>query len=137
MCSVPNMALVLLFYPWQPMGGKIWHIQDPVGQGLMYGLFSAGWGLIIMATFLINHFDLFGMWQVWLSLRKQEHTPLPFKTLALYQQVRPPVYFGWLLAFWATPTMTVAHLVFAGTTTIYPGHSMGSEGYGGSSWGSV
>ena len=107
------------------MGGKIWHIQDPVGQGLMYGVFAAGWVLVLMATFLINHFDLFGMRQVWLTLRKQEHTPLPFKTPALYQQVRPPVYVGWLLAFRATPTMTVAHPVFGVTTTIYPdGHSM-------------
>lgn len=114
-----NIALAFLFYAWQPMGGKIWHIQDPVWQGLLYGLFAAGWGLILMATFLINHFDLFGMRQVWLYLRKQEYTPLPFKTPALYRQVRHPLYVGWLLAFWATPTMTVAHLVFSVTTTIY------------------
>lgn len=114
-----NIALALLFYAWQPMGGKIWRIQDPVGQSLLYGLFAAGWGLVLMATLLINHFDLFGMRQVWLYLRKQEFTPLPFKTPALYQQVRHPLYVGWLLVFWATPTMTVAHLVFAVTTTIY------------------
>ncbi len=114
-----NIALALLFYAWQPMGGKIWHIQNPVGQGMLYGFFALGWGVVLMATFLINHFDLFGMRQVWLYLRKQEYTPLPFKTPALYQQVRHPLYVGWLLAFWATPTMTIAHLVFAVTTTLY------------------
>ena len=114
-----NIVLALLFYAWQPMGGEIWLIQDPVGRGLLYGLFAAGWGLVLMATLLTNHFDLFGMRQVWLYLRKQEYTPLPFKTPALYQRVRHPLYVGWLLVFWATPTMTVAHLVFAMTTTIY------------------
>ena len=114
-----NIALALMFYFWQPMGGEIWHIQDPIGQGLLYGLFSAGWGLVFVATLLINHFDLFGMRQVWFYLRNQEYTSLPFKTPALYRYVRHPLYVGWFLAFWATPTMTVAHLVFAMTTTLY------------------
>jgi protein-S-isoprenylcysteine O-methyltransferase Ste14 len=114
-----NIALALLFYAWQPMGGAIWHVQEPIGQVILYGVFALGWGLVLMATLLINHFDLFGMRQVWLYLRKQEYTPLLFKTPALYQQVRHPLYVGWLLAFWATPTMTVAHLVFAVATTIY------------------
>lgn len=114
-----NIALALLFYFWQPMGGAIWHVQDPMGQGLLYGVFAAGWGLVLMATLLINHFDLFGMRQVWLYLRNQEYTPLPFKTPALYRHMRHPLYVGWLLVFWATPTMTVAHLVFAVTTTLY------------------
>ena len=114
-----NIALALLFYFWQPMGGVIWSVQDPIGQGLLYGVFAAGWGLVLIATLQINHFDLFGMRQVWLYLRQQEYTPLQFKTPALYGQVRHPLYVGWLLAFWATPTMTVAHLVFAVATTTY------------------
>jgi len=114
-----NLALALMFYAWQPMGGEVWHVQDQVGQGMLYGLFATGWGLVLMATLLINHFDLFGMRQVWLYLRKQEYTPLPFNTPALYQHVRHPLYLGFLLSFWATPTMTVTHLVFAVTTTIY------------------
>ncbi|MDR4459109.1 MAG: isoprenylcysteine carboxylmethyltransferase family protein [Nitrospirales bacterium] len=109
----------LLFYAWQPIGSEIWHIQNPVGQSLLYGLFAAGWGLVLMATFLINHFDLFGVRQVWLYLRKQVDTPLSFKTPVLYQQVRHPLYVDWLLAFWTIPTMTIAHLVFAVLTTIY------------------
>jgi len=114
-----NIALALIFYAWQPMGGEIWQVQDSIGQGLLYGLFAAGWGLVLMATILINHFDLFGMRQVWLYLRQQEYTHLPFRTPVLYRYVRHPLYVGFLLAFWATPTMTVAHLVFAVTTTIY------------------
>jgi methanethiol S-methyltransferase len=114
-----NMALAILFYAWQPMGGEIWHVQHPVGQVLLYGIFALGWGLVLMATLLINHFDLFGMRQVWRYLRNQDYTPLNFKTPSLYQQVRHPLYVGWLLVFWATPTMTSAHLLFALTTTLY------------------
>ncbi|MDH5574520.1 MAG: isoprenylcysteine carboxylmethyltransferase family protein [Nitrospirota bacterium] len=114
-----NIALALLFYAWQPMGGQIWRVSDPIGQNLLYAMYAAGWGLVQMATLQINHFDLFGMRQVWLYLRNQEYTELPFKTPALYRHVRHPLYVGWFLAFWATPTMTVAHLVFALTTSIY------------------
>lgn len=114
-----NIALGLLFYAWQPMGGTIWHVQDPLGQALLYSVFDLGWGLVLMSTLLINHFDLFGLRQVWLYLHNKEYTPLTFSTPALYQRVRHPLYVGWLLAFWATPTMTSAHLLFALTTTIY------------------
>jgi protein-S-isoprenylcysteine O-methyltransferase Ste14 len=114
-----NIALALLFYAWQPMGGEIWQVQHPIGQAMLYGVFALGWGLVFMATLMINHFDLFGMRQVWLYLQNQAYTPLPFKTPALYRHVRHPLYVGWLLVFWATPTMTSAHLVFAVTTTIY------------------
>jgi protein-S-isoprenylcysteine O-methyltransferase Ste14 len=114
-----NIALALLFYAWQPMGGEIWHVQQPIGQVILYGLFALGWGVVLTATLMINHFDLFGIRQVWLYLRKQRYTSLPFKTPALYRQVRHPLYVGWLLAFWATPTMTSAHLLFALTTTLY------------------
>jgi len=114
-----NIALALLFYAWQPMGGEMWTIHDSLGQGLMYGLFAIGWGIVLAATLMINHFDLFGMRQVWFHLRKQEYTPLQFKTPALYRAVRHPLYVGWLLVFWSTPTMTVAHLAFALMTTIY------------------
>ena len=114
-----NIALALLFYAWQPMGGEMWTIHDSLGEGLMYGLFAIGWGIVLAATLMINHFDLFGMRQVWFHLRKQEYTPLQFKTPALYRAVRHPLYVGWLLVFWSTPTMTVAHLAFALMTTIY------------------
>lgn len=114
-----SVALLVLFHAWQPMGGTIWEVGDPVGRGLLYGLFAFGWLLVLASTFWINHFDLFGMRQVWLYLRGREYTPLAFKTPWLYRYVRHPLYLGWLFAFWATPTMTAAHLVFAVATTTY------------------
>jgi methanethiol S-methyltransferase len=114
-----SLALLLLFYAWQPMGGTLWDIRDPLVRGTIYSLFAGGWVLVLVATFLINHFDLFGMRQVWLYLNDLPYTPLEFKTPVLYRYVRHPLYVGWLLTFWATPTMTAAHLVFAIATTAY------------------
>ena len=114
-----SLALIALFVFWQPIGGVIWDVQDPVGQAVLYGLFAFGWGLVLVATFLINHFDLFGLRQVWLYLRGKEYRPLNFGTPALYKIVRHPLYVGWFFAFWATPTMTAAHLFFALLTTAY------------------
>ena len=114
-----SLALLLLFHAWQPMGGTVWDVRDPILRGTIYGLFAGGWLLILVATFLINHFDLFGLRQVWLYLKGLPYTPLEFKTPSLYRYVRHPLYVGWLLAFWATPTMTAAHLIFAIATTAY------------------
>ena len=114
-----SLALLLLFHTWQPMGGTLWDLRDPIIRGTIYSLFAGGWLLILVATFLINHFDLFGMRQVWLYLKGLPYTQLEFKTPGLYRYVRHPLYVGWLSVFWATPTMTVAHLVFAIATTAY------------------
>jgi len=114
-----SLALLLLFYTWQPMGGTLWDVRDPIMRGTIYSLFAGGWLLILVATFLINHFDMFGMRQVWLYVNYLPYTPLEFKTPGLYRYVRHPLYVGWLLTFWATPTMTAAHLVFAMATTAY------------------
>jgi methanethiol S-methyltransferase len=114
-----SLALILLFSLWEPMGGTIWRVEDPVGQALLYGAYAFGWGLVLVATFLINHFDLFGLRQVWLYLTGRPYTPLRFTTPGPYRIVRHPLYVGWLFAFWATPVMTVAHLVFAVMTTAY------------------
>jgi methanethiol S-methyltransferase len=114
-----SLALIALFAFWQPIGGVIWDVQEPVGRAVLYGLFAFGWGLVLVATFLINHFDLFGLRQVWLHLRGREYRPLNFGTPGLYKIVRHPLYVGWLFAFWATPTMTAAHLFFALLTTAY------------------
>ena len=94
-------------------------MQDPLSRGAINSLYAGGWLLILVTTFLINHFDLFGMRQVWFYLTGQPYTPLHFSTPGLYQYVRHPLYVGWLLTFWAAPTMTTAHLVFALTTTAY------------------
>ena len=114
-----SIALLLLFYSWQPMGGTIWEVRDPILRGTIHGLFAGGWLLLLAATFLINHFDLFGMRQVWLYLKGEPYTPLKFATPGLYRYVRHPLYVGWLLTFWATPMMTAAHLVFAIATSAY------------------
>jgi methanethiol S-methyltransferase len=114
-----SLALIALFAYWQPIGGVIWDVQDPVGQAVLYGLCAFGWGLVLVATFLINHFDLFGLRQVWLHLRGKEYRPLNFGTPGLYKIVRHPLYVGFFFAFWATPAMTAAHLFFALMTTAY------------------
>lgn len=114
-----SLALILLFAFWQPIGVVIWNVSNPAARLALYGLMATGFFIVLIATFLINHFDLFGMRQVWLFLRGREYTPLRFKTPLFYKYVRHPLYVGWLFAFWAAPTMTVAHLVFALMTTAY------------------
>lgn len=114
-----NVALVILFVFWQPMGGVIWDVHSAAGRVLIYGAFATGWAILLLATFLINHFDLFGLRQVWLQLVGATGAPLRFRTPLLYALVRHPIYLGWLLGFWATPTMSAAHLVFALATTAY------------------
>ena len=114
-----SLALILLFAMWQPIGGVIWKVQQPALRAVLYGVFATGFLVVLVSTFLINHFDLFGLRQVYLYLRGKKYTQLRFGTPILYRHVRHPLYLGWLLAFWATPTMTIAHLVFAIATTIY------------------
>jgi protein-S-isoprenylcysteine O-methyltransferase Ste14 len=114
-----SLALGLLFWQWRPIGGTVWNVEQPTGRALLHATFAAGWLTVLVATFLINHFDLFGLRQVWLHLRGIPYRPLAFKTPGLYRVVRHPLYVGWLLAFWATPTMTAAHLLFALVTTAY------------------
>jgi protein-S-isoprenylcysteine O-methyltransferase Ste14 len=94
-------------------------VEDRTARDAIHGLFAGGWLLILITTFLINHFDLFGMRQVWLYLKSQSYTSLKFATPSFYRYVRHPLYVGWLLTFWAAPTMTAAHLVFSIATTAY------------------
>jgi protein-S-isoprenylcysteine O-methyltransferase Ste14 len=114
-----SVALLLLFAFWRPLGGGVWEVSDPVGRAVVWTLFAFGWVLVLVSTFLINHFDLFGLRQVWLYFRTRPYAPLPFRTPGPYRLVRHPLYVGWLFAFWATPAMTVTHLFFAVATTAY------------------
>ena len=114
-----SLALLLLFWKWEPMGQVIWNVESDAGKGSLFVLYAVGWLTVLLATFLINHFDLFGLRQVWLYLRGVPYTSLRFRTPFLYRLVRHPLYVGWLLVFWSAPLMTVAHLVFAIATTVY------------------
>jgi methanethiol S-methyltransferase len=114
-----SLALLLLFWQWQPIGAVIWNVDGEAGRTALYIGFAFGWALILVSTFLINHFDLFGLRQVWLYFRGRPYTEIAFRTPTLYKLVRHPLYVGWLLAFWCAPTMTAAHLLFATLTTAY------------------
>lgn len=114
-----SLALILLFALWEPMGGVIWSIANPTGQAIAWGLYGLGWVILLYATFAINHFDLFGLRQSWAAFRGREPAPLKFVQPWIYRVVRHPLYVGWLLIVWATPVMTMAHLVFALLATGY------------------
>lgn len=109
----------LLIALWQPIGITIWTVTDPIGRAALYALYALGLAVVLTSTFLINHFDLFGLRQVSLVLVDRPYTALRFRTPFMYRLVRHPLYVGWLFSFWATPTMTLAHLVFAVATTAY------------------
>jgi methanethiol S-methyltransferase len=114
-----SLALMLLFWQWRPIGIQIWSVDNTAGRAVLWTLFGAGWATVLTVTFLINHFDLFGLRQVWLPLVGRPYTHVSFRTPLPYKYVRHPLYFGFLLGFWMTPTMTLAHLVFAVATTAY------------------
>jgi len=114
-----SLALILLFWQWRPLGGSVWEVQHEVGRAALYGGFAFGWTLVLVTTFVINHFDLFGLRQTWRAFRGQPQAGLQFVTPVLYRVVRHPLYVGWFFAFWCTPTMTVTHLLFAVVTTAY------------------
>ena len=111
--------VILLMWQWRPIGRTLWHVEGPVGRALVYTLFAAGWLFIPAVSLMINHFDLFGTRQVWLHLRGQAYTHLPFRTPLAYKLVRHPLYVGWIVGFWAAPTMTAGHALFAAVMTAY------------------
>ena len=114
-----SLALFAVFAWWEPLGGMIWEVENSLGQVALYSGFAAGWGVVFLSTFLINHFDLFGLRQSWLAFKNQPYTELNFVMPWLYRVVRHPLYFGWLMVMWFTPTMSIAHLLFAGILTAY------------------
>jgi methanethiol S-methyltransferase len=108
-----SLILVLTFWQWRPMPTIVWDVQTGLGRAAIWGLFAFGWFVLLLSTFLINHFELFGLQQVWQNLRGKRTTEARFREPLFYKIVRHPLYVGWLLTFWATPTMTVGHLIFA------------------------
>jgi len=114
-----SLALLLLFWQWQPIGVQVWYVRNPQARLILWTLCAAGWITVLLMTFFINHFDLFGLRQVWLPLRGKPYTRITFRAPLPYRLVRHPLYFGFLVAFWMTPNMTLAHLLFAMGTTGY------------------
>ena len=113
------VALGVLVWQWRAVDAVVWDVQNPVGRGVLWALFAAGWLMVPAVSFMISHGDLFGLRQAWLFFLGREYAALPFRTPLLYAQIRHPIYVGWALSFWATPTMTVGHLLFAGFLTAY------------------
>lgn len=114
-----SLALILLYWLWQPMTGVIWSVENTVGAMILNILFWAGWIFALLSTFMINHFDLFGLRQTYLLLKDREYTEIEFTTPGLYRYIRHPIMTGFIIAFWATPHMTTGHLLFAVVTTLY------------------
>ncbi len=108
-----------LFALWRPIPTVVWQVDEPTVRGVLWGLCAGGWLLLLASTFMIDHFDLFGLRQVWLAWRKKPYTPISFQSKWAYRYVRQPMMLGVLIAHWATPTMTAGHLLFAVAFTVY------------------
>ena len=114
-----SAALILLFWQWRPLPHVVWEIRNPLASAALQAVFWLGWALVLVSTFLISHFELFGLRQAVTAWFKREPEAPTFRTPLLYKHVRHPIYLGFLLAFWATPVMTAGHLLFALGTTGY------------------
>jgi protein-S-isoprenylcysteine O-methyltransferase Ste14 len=114
-----SLCLLLLFWKWEPMGGTIWTVKSETARIILTAICLLGFAIVLVSTFLINHFDLFGLRQVWLYFIGKPYQHLSFKTPFFYRYVRHPLYLGFMIAFWAAPVMTAAHLFFAVMTTVY------------------
>ncbi|PQO28172.1 methanethiol S-methyltransferase [Blastopirellula marina] len=116
-----NVVMIVLILFWQGIDITLWNVQQPIVRTFLWGLYLVGFLMVPVVSLMINHFDLFGLRQVWLHLKDQEYRPLPFRTPLLYAIVRHPLYLAWGAAFWITPTMTAGHLLLAVGMTVYMG----------------
>lgn len=114
-----SAALIILFTFWRPIEGLVWDVSNQVGQTVLWTLFLAGWGIVLLSTFLINHFELFGLQQAWFNLQGREAASHVFRQPFLYKWVRHPLYLGFFLAFWSTPQMSYGHLLLAAGMSVY------------------
>lgn len=122
-----SLALILLFWRWEPMPATIWSVTNPAGAVALRALFWAGFGVVLLSTFLINHFELFGLRQVWARMTGHKIPAPQFHTPLLYKHVRHPLYLGFIIAFWSAPVMSAGHLMFAIVTTAYIFVAIGFE----------
>jgi protein-S-isoprenylcysteine O-methyltransferase Ste14 len=114
-----SLALLLIYWQWRPLPNVVWSVTNLTGVLVLIFLFWAGWGVVLVSTFLLNHFELFGLRQVWARMRGQAVPAAQFRTPLFYKYVRHPIYLGFIIAFWATPVMSVGHLLFSVATTGY------------------
>lgn len=114
-----SLVLILMFWQWHSMPTVVWDVTWPPGRVALWVLFGAGWLTVLASTFMINHFDLFGLRHVYLAAWRREYTHLGFREVMLYKVIRHPIMAGFIVAFWAAPTMTAGHLLFAIATTGY------------------
>ncbi|MBV8031674.1 MAG: isoprenylcysteine carboxylmethyltransferase family protein, partial [Betaproteobacteria bacterium] len=114
-----SLILALLFWQWQPLRAIVWSVQGEPWAGLLTALFWLGWLIALASTFMINHFDLFGLRQVWFRAKNRPYAPVPFVKVLLYRFVRHPLMLGFIIAFWSAPVMTAGHFIFSLATTAY------------------
>ncbi len=116
---ISSLLLFTLYWFWQPIPNVIWNVEPSIGRTVLIAIFWLGWLTVLLSTFMINHFDLFGLRQVYINFKDQDYSHLDFRIVGLYKLCRHPIMLGFIIAFWATPTMTTGHLLFAAATTGY------------------
>lgn len=114
-----SVMLIIMFYFWRPMPDVVWSVEATGARTALWALFGVGWGIVLLSTFLINHFELFGLRQVWANLIQKPIPAQQFRQPMLYKAVRHPLYLGFVIAFWATPDMSVGHLLLAAVFTAH------------------
>jgi protein-S-isoprenylcysteine O-methyltransferase Ste14 len=116
---IASLLLFLIYWQWRPITGAVWNVTNEAGRMALWAIFGLGWLIVLLSTFMISHWDLFGLRQVLLNFQGKAYSHPEFTTHGFYRVVRHPIMLGFIVAFWATPAMSVGHLVFAIATTAY------------------